>query len=104
MAILHRTPSQLRRSHGIQFESDIDDLGKYQIAAIYDREVKQFWLTRHTQSPDPGTEVQVDSAVTSEQAIAAVVRQLGTEVWRKPAFSWVTKYPSRPSFAHSSPS
>jgi len=96
VAVIARTPQELKDLFGLSFARELDDLDEYELAAIHDPDIGQFWLFRHRQSPDPDTEVRVDARVTRARAIAALDRQLHTDRWAQPPFSWLTEHPQNP--------
>lgn len=94
VAILKATPEELAARKHVQFEEGCDDLDAYDLAAFPDGRVGQIWLFRHRQSPEPGTELQVDTGVPRDEGIAAARRLLGLN---PDDLAWVSSYEMSPA-------
>lgn len=89
IAVLTRDPAGLRKHLGIAFEPGRDDLDTFQVAAIADPEVGQFWLLAHEHAPLKGTEAVFDARISRDTAIGVIQRHLGPIgrgdlLWRAP--------------------
>lgn len=88
IAVLRQTPEQLADKYSIVFEEGVDDLDRYQLAALDGGSSGQMWLFRHFSSPESGTEVLVDSKVNPEDALATLLRSLQLD---EDSLVWVYK-------------
>ena len=86
-------PNAVRRL-GLEFEDGADDLDSYQVRAVADSRVGQFWLFRRRNSPHAGWELVVDAAVGRDVALAALERQLKLD---STALVWVNSLEKLPT-------
>src|SRR5688572_3065696 len=96
IGILTLSPDELTRRFGIVFERDTDDLDDFEVAAIADESIGQFWLFRHVQSPSKGTEVRADMATTRTSVLKAVWEQLRLDDM---SFEWLNPCEGDPRLA-----
>lgn len=78
IAILPSHPRALSLRHRLVFESRIDDLGVYQVAAIELADGQEARLVKYADDEEPGTLVFVDSAADVPATLALIARALGT--------------------------
>lgn len=93
VGILFATPKDLSGHFGMVFRSLTGDLGTFDLAVLDDDHVGQIWLVSLDASPQSGTDVRVDLAVTREEALNAFWRATG---WDIRSFKWVNPYPAHP--------
>jgi hypothetical protein len=96
VAVLRESPQELAPRYHLEFERDVDDLDEFDVAAIADTVIGQFWLFKHVRSPG-GTEVMVDIAERTDRALDAVRRTLGLQ---RSELAWVTEYECDPRLEH----
>ena len=76
---------------GLSFDEGIDDLDRYQLAAIDLGDGQQAWLTRYEGNPNPGTVALVDSGADFEHAQSLLAEALGMT---RDAFLWTAPIPA----------
>jgi hypothetical protein len=69
-------PAELAARYDLSFEDCLDDLDRYQRAAIALPDGSQAWLVRYRGERDAGTTVYVDAAADPETAKAVVLHLL----------------------------
>ena len=84
---LNLMPAEISRDFGLRFITVDDDLSPIEVAAVDDDDIGQFLLRRDQNGPAPGTDVEVDAAISRDDALAAVLRQMGLNTT---AFEWIT--------------
>ncbi|MCC7363308.1 MAG: hypothetical protein IT303_02965 [Dehalococcoidia bacterium] len=97
---LRGRPPQLAAHLGVAFETGIDNLGEFDLAAI-EAPFGQYWLFQHRDAPGDGTDVIVDAAVSRDDALDAVARDLGIDCaeLQRERMSWVNEHASAPELA-----
>lgn len=95
VAALDATAAELTQRFGLHFESDVDGLGVYQLAALEDRRVGQILLTWRDHPADRATVVEVDTAARRDDVLNALWRQLQLDIR---ALEWVTPFMKFPGY------
>ena len=76
---------------GLTFHEGVDDLDRYQVAAITLGDGQQAWLIRYEGDPGPGTVALVDSGADVEDAQSLLAQALGLN---RDAFLWTAPIPA----------
>lgn len=76
---------------GLTFREGLDDLDRYQLAAIALGDGQQAWLIRYEGDPSPGTVALVDRGADVEDAQSLLAEALGLT---RDAFLWTAPVPA----------
>jgi hypothetical protein len=93
IASLSLTAPSLADSHGLTFESDVDDLGEFDLAAVRLDDAELVWLRAYHDAPEPyATTIIMDSRLKADEALEAVLDAMGLPEsavsWRRPPFEY----------------
>jgi hypothetical protein len=77
IVVLPYSLTELTERYGLRYEEGIDDLDRYQLAAIDLAEYGQAWIYKHDSDPNPGTVVYVDAATEIGEAESMIMGILG---------------------------
>ena len=86
---LTQSPSELSAQHGLTFERGADDLDEVELAWVVDSKIGPILLQRYCNSPDSGTEILVDFAVTRTASDRALRRFFAGSAF---LYSWRTPF------------
>lgn len=93
VAVLSLSPQDLEHRASICFTRAADDLDALDLAVLNDPVVGQLFLQRYLRSPESGTELLVDAAISRSDALDALKRQTGLH---KEDLAWLTELESDP--------
>jgi DNA-binding CsgD family transcriptional regulator len=87
IAEMRQTPSELEAQTSLKFEDDLDDLGEYRCAAIWNPTVGQIYLEGRPHPEYKGVTVYVDTDTNRTEGIWALEDELGIKA---SDLEWVT--------------
>jgi DNA-binding CsgD family transcriptional regulator len=87
IASLRQTPSELEAQTSLKFEADLDDLGEYRCAAIWNPTVGQIYLEGRPHPEYKGVTVYIDTDMNRTEGIWALEDELGIKT---SDLEWVT--------------
>jgi hypothetical protein len=106
LAVIARSPENLTDEFRLVFQTDVDDLDTFRIAAIRLSSGEQVWLEQHSGDPSNHVLVLVDITANGQQIIEELIHELGLaadhlfwispEVSHPPLFEQSDRTPEHP--------
>jgi hypothetical protein len=84
-------PVELSKRYGLKYDKGVDDLDRYQLAAVELASGEQAWLSKYDHDGHAGTVVYVDAGSDVEDAQALLMDAFGID---RDAFVWLAPVPS----------